>query len=709
MKPCTASRSLIRVSLLALAGTSPAAAHDQSYGFVRADQPTTPSYFAEAATRYNDGGGGVRIERSGLGAYAVHFGDIAKISATSGNVQVSAYGPENAYCKTEGWTASTVYVNCFDAAGSLADSAFTALYLLPDAHPNSYAYALAFDPQAASYEPPANYTYHPDPEGLSPVAAARIGVGHYSMTWSNLSLFGVARVALVTSVGAGNERCTLGNIFFEEVEVYCFDPSTGDPVDAVYSVLVWVPQAGDPGVAFAAVAFPLTSPYTPTAQFSYNAGGGPITHTRTGTGVYNLDWEGMEAVGVNAGTVQVSAVWNADGYCRIAAWGPRDVDVHCYDGDGSPADRIYTALFLKPPKKPWARSFAFARADEPSRPFAYHPEPAESFNWAAGGESIFVERLTTGRYRVDFLGFGALPGPPNVQVSQLGAGGGGNCAIGDDTFDTGGETSQVFCDDASGSLSDERFDLFLLKASPGTTSTFYAFAHDELASAYAASNAYNPSGGSTTATRSGTGVYAMTWAGARSFGDNKGHVQVSAEPGPSRCKVASWGVETVNVRCYDPSGAPADSAYSVLYLRPDAEDAALAFAWTNSLSSPSYTPPSDWSFNSGDGPITATRSATGTYAVHFDGFAEQGVGEGHVQVTAYGAVNTVCVPVHWNEDTVFIECRTPGGALVDSFYTVLFVKPLAMPEPAGAAMWFAGATLLAGLRRARRASGLPAR
>ncbi len=67
-----------------------------------------------------------------------------------------------------------------------------------------------------------------------------------------------------------------------------------------------------------------------------------------------------------------------------------------------------------------------------------------------------------------------------------------------------------------------------------------------------------------TAARSSAGVYLVKYPSLGADGD----VQVTAYGGGAAyCKVASWSVFGVGVRCFSPGGAPADSQYTVTLLR----------------------------------------------------------------------------------------------------------------------------------------------
>jgi hypothetical protein len=690
--------SVASLALLLVSWATATRAHDQSYGIVWADDPASDSYTPSTFYSYNDGGGEISIDRLSTGRYRVTFDDIAKISATGGHVQVTAYGGSSNYCKVVYWSFETVDVACFDSAGDPADSYYTVLFLLPDDHANNYAYAWAQDSSSASYTPDASYAYNAG--SPSAITATRLGVGQYTMEWDGFDLIGSGGGHVqVTAYGSGNAHCSVSYWGPATVAVGCFMPD-GTPVDSRYTVLYMRPDGDDDGLAFAWASEPASASYTPDGSYSYNAAGGAITATRSGTGAYQMSWSGFEDVGINGGNIQVSGytVGGADVSCGVGGWGSYTASVYCYDSAGDPVDAYYTILFLKPPKKNWTQEYAFAWANDPTAA-SYEPQTFYSFNRA--GKPIEINRSSVGRYAVTFPSFEYLPGGGNVQVSQY-AGGGGYCKI--DYWSS--NTVYVECFDAAGAASDEYFTILYLKSPPGTTSTSYAWAFSSTAASYDAASdyAFNPTGGAITATRAGVGVYQMEFTGAGALGVDGGHVQVTAYGGTNqRCKVGSWYLDVVTVLCFDSAGAPADSEYTLLYLKPDAEDDALAFAWADDELSASYTPDPFYSFNSGDGPITASRFGVGSYSMDFSGFGLRGIEGGHVQVTAYGGADTRCAVSGWGVEVISVSCHDSAGAPADSLYDVLFIKPVAAPEPGTILMLMSGIAGLRGLagRRGR--------
>jgi choice-of-anchor B domain-containing protein len=115
-----------------------------------------------------------------------------------------------------------------------------------------------------------------------------------------------------------------------------------------------------------------------------------------------------------------------------------------------------------------------------------------------------------------------------------------------------------------------------LLAAPVAAEFGYAWADDATADRYAPSTTYshNLSGGPIEITRSGTGTYAVRFAGLGGAGTAGGHVQVTAYgPESETCKVERWnssGADFVaDVRCFDTAGKPADARYTVLVIGPE--------------------------------------------------------------------------------------------------------------------------------------------
>ncbi|MFO0571747.1 MAG: hypothetical protein U0263_39345 [Polyangiaceae bacterium] len=80
---------------------------------------------------------------------------------------------------------------------------------------------------------------------------------------------------------------------------------------------------------------------------------------------------------------------------------------------------------------------------------------------------------------------------------------------------------------------------------------------------------YNPAGAGPTSTRTGAGIYAVTFPSLSATAG--GHVQVTAyggqgTPTSNHCNILFWGDTTANVRCYTSAGAAADTAFTILWV-----------------------------------------------------------------------------------------------------------------------------------------------
>ncbi|MEV7415586.1 hypothetical protein [Streptomyces sp. NPDC089919] len=105
--------SLTYTRATGLLRTTPAA-------YAWADRPTNAGYNPAAAYSYNSSGVVNRIRRTGVGVYQFHP---ANMPLANGTVQVTAYGPDAAYCKVDFWTpGSGVQVRCFSALGAPKDT-----------------------------------------------------------------------------------------------------------------------------------------------------------------------------------------------------------------------------------------------------------------------------------------------------------------------------------------------------------------------------------------------------------------------------------------------------------------------------------------------------------------------------------------------------------------------------------------------------------
>jgi hypothetical protein len=192
--------------------------------------------------------------------------------------------------------------------------------------------------------------------------------------------------------------------------------------------------------------------------------------------------------------------------------------------------------------------------------------------------------------------------------------------------------------------------------------------------------------------RNGTGDYTAKLPGV---GANDGHVQVTAygSTGSERCKVGGWGpsgtTEFAYVKCFNSSGAPVDSMFTLTYVNhtnilgasacSPFPGIASVYVWANYASKPSYTVivGSQWYYRyvcttlpTADTNIT--RTATGAYSIKPVGF---GLSTGDVQVTAYGSGPEYCRVLSWYLAVgIQVQCFNASGAPVDTQFDVTYMS-----------------------------------
>jgi hypothetical protein len=265
---------------------------------------------------------------------------------------------------------------------------------------------------------------------------------------------------------------------------------------------------------------------------------------------------------------------------------------------------------------------------------------------------IGASLLACSSYEVTDAPPGADPAPP----ADVGA-----------TPDAGGQPAAPDGGATADAGSPDAADAAAPTPSPVKVAAF-AYANNKLADSYTpvASGSYNSGGGPITATRSAMGVYSIEFGGLVA---NSGSVQVTAYLSSNVCTVKSWSKQKVNVTCFDNAGAPADSAYLVRVMleAPAATAGTVAYARADQSGQASYTPDAAFSYNAAGGAITATRSATGMYAVDFGG-ADFDNGA-NVQVTTYNSDRHCGVQLK-SGSVVHVQCYDPAGAAADSQFMV---------------------------------------
>lgn len=332
--------------------------------FALGHQPTTSSYQANLSHSWSSAGYlPTQITRESTGTYRVDF---ARLAATSGNFQVSAFGSANR-CKVHDWTTSgttqRLRVKCRTPAGAAADTQFTARYQRRQEQLGwDGGYVYADQPTTSLYTPAGGYTWNSQEWGSNIVQ--RVGTGHYVVTLEgqggDSSSYGIADV---TAVGTGSEYCVIGghgddDDGSEEVTVRCH-AATGAAADTRFMLAFGHFSMGSTlsyGIVTANNA--TAASYTPVDQRVQNYCGTPAgqaTVTRSTTGRYTVNFDGLvsSSLMLAKANVHVSA-WSSSGnYCNPwsltvgngTVGSDTAVAVRCFTPSGSAVNStFYTTL-----------------------------------------------------------------------------------------------------------------------------------------------------------------------------------------------------------------------------------------------------------------------------------------------------------------------------------------------------------------------------
>jgi hypothetical protein len=550
-------------SLLYLFPDTHAASH---FAFALADQSASPAYAPPATHSYNAGGAGaITATRSGTGSYAMSWAGFSATGFNGGNVQVTAYGAGNARCRVNNWSSESAVVNCFDAAGNLADSAYSILYWRPEAGDRGLGFAWADDATSALYTPNSFFSYNAAGGAIS---VDRSGVGAYSIVWTGLGAIDFERGNVqVTAYGISNARCNVTLWVDEIASVRCRD-GAGNPVDSRFSVL-FVKPVRKPGLqdyAFALADQPAAALYTPDPLYSYNHLGGGIQISRASAGVYTVSFATFDGF-TDGGNVQVTAYGSFGGagkYCKVASWGGATVSVRCFDSSGAASDSYFTALFMKAAySRPTGVAYAWANDSVAA---SYAPSGLYSYNPAGG--AVTATRSGTGVYAMTWAGFSALvSGGGHAHATAYGPSN-ARCQIqgwSDDTVN-------VRCFAPAGSLVDSQYAVVYVRPDAVDDGTAFAWANEPGTSSYTplAVYSFNAGGGAVTSDRFGAGNYRTTFAGFPLRGIGEGTVQVSGYGlSDTRCDVGGWGDDgDVYVTCRNSAGSLVDAQYNAWFIKP---------------------------------------------------------------------------------------------------------------------------------------------
>ena len=412
--------------------------------------------------------------------------------------------------------------------------------------------------------------------------------------------------------------------------------------------------------------------FIPNANYSHNDGGGLIQIKQLLTGYYQVTFLGTDAISPFPDHVQVTAFGSTTNTCQLQNWSAESAFVRCFDLSGTLASTEFSVLFIK--REYHTAGLAYALADDPSEPTPYAPNTIYSFNPTGGG--VLVTRTAVGSYTVDFPGMGAVGVNEGVPLVTAQASIPTRCSV---SYWNAGSV-MVRCRDFAGDLVDSRFNVMLQKPEAGQDGLAYAWMGSFATPGTPhTSYSYNATGGTIDSFRLGVGHFTIGFDSFTDVGFDVGNVQVTAyTAGSNYCNVDPWSTTAAFVRCYDVSGAPADTLFNVLYWkepkRPFNQE--YAFAWATQASAvSSYMPNDTQSYVAIGGDITISRSSTGTYSVSWPSMISVGSDSGTVLVTMQDPSTGHCTVSSWTETVVDITCFDVSGAPADRKFNVLHLKP----------------------------------
>lgn len=314
----------------------PAHAQGDASFYVIADRPVTREYQPEAGINWTEFAT-PRVTRTRRGDYQVRF---LGAGMAGGNVQVTALGLNNRYCKVRNWYKvghdQVIRVRCFNRLGGRADSAFNVNFVEGGA---KRGYVWANNARATLYTPSRSYQHNGTGRTNT---VQRTGRGAYTVSFPGL-LRSSGNV-IVTAYGSGSERCKVKNWGGSKVKVLCHDRN-GNPADTQFSVVTEEKPAGFVGY-FAWASNATASSYTPSTSYQYNTFGDRITARRVSRGSYRITMPDR----ILQGAPIVTAYGSNASHCKLGrvrelgSWPEWSIesDVRCFDASGSLVDTRFT-------------------------------------------------------------------------------------------------------------------------------------------------------------------------------------------------------------------------------------------------------------------------------------------------------------------------------------------------------------------------------
>lgn len=247
----------------------------------------------------------------------------------------------------------------------------------------------------------------------------------------------------------------------------------------------------------------------------------------------------------------------------------------CLSPSGTPVDAPFSLRVVAPMLGNASGIHSFTSTDSAHFGAGTSANPNRSFN---DGSLISLKKTGTGIYTVIFQDLGIeINGPGSAMVTAI-APAGAWCKLGGWARNGADVTVHIGCHSANGKAADARFSVSVLGPLKMRTNYELAYAVGPEGPGdpeYTGPNrvVYNSTGADIAYAKAGTGRYAVTFGGmGAAYRERPGAIQV-VEVGfgsNNTCQAASWTGDpdlTVEVRCFSPTGAPADSRFSISVIK----------------------------------------------------------------------------------------------------------------------------------------------
>ena len=329
---------------------------------------------------------------------------------------------------------------------------------------------------------------------------------------------------------------------------------------------------------------PFDAHSVPIRAWQRNSEGAVNKVSHPSVGVYVVHFTGLEGLGVNRGTVDVTVGQSFVQQCKVGSWTQAatsvDVTVLCFDRLGSPQDAQFEAVYMDPGSSPPSH-LGYVWANKPT---AQSYTPAANYQFNARDPGVAVNKIVrhgVGDYSVKL----PFVGTSHSTLKVTGYGNDSTECQSNGWGGSGQVTANVLCHDAAGNPVDAMFTLtYNVKASMlGVTGRKYGYAWANIPNA-GVPYTPNPKFQWDSATNAPdivvdpqtTGVWKVIMQGLGPTGGSfqpGGNIEVTAwGPTPAQCNTDLAEAFAPNeldvyVYCVDPAGNAINVPFVVQYMK----------------------------------------------------------------------------------------------------------------------------------------------